>query len=246
MDTLLQGFDALSSRVTISLLTLLLLSVGFLGYHFMGLYLMRLSAGAHAPECQTRFRAHVLRRLVGLALLGLLPLGVFRYIFQLPFTQYGINLSHINHTAIWILGLLPVIVGINYYIAGKPANLRQYPQVRLTRWRFKELLINFFSWTLYLLGYEMLFRGFLLFALLHAFGLPLAVGINVAVYALVHLPKGWRETLGAIPFGLLLCLISLTTGSFLAAFVLHAMMALSNEFFAIKAHPDMQIKSNRL
>ena len=146
----------------------------------------------------------------------------------------------------WILVFIPPILLMNYFIARKPSNLKVYPQIRMHDWDVRALLINFTAWGMYLLGYEMLFRGFLLFSLYHAFGAPIAIILNVVLYALAHMPKGVREMSASVPFGIILCWITLSTGSFLGAFVIHAALALSNEFFSIRAHPDMRIKSIKL
>lgn len=228
---------------SISLWALVLLALGFLGYLLMGSWLMDYLGHKQKNDHHRLFMAHFLRRLLGFVLMGLLPLLVYYYGFELPFQEYGINLKQSGRSVIWILVFLPPIIAMNYYVAGKPSNLEQYPQIRLFHWDLKDLFFNFTSWIIYLLGYEMLFRGFLLFSFYHAFGIPIAIGVNVVLYALAHIPKGFREVAGSVPFGVILCLITLSTGSFLAAFVLHIMMALSNEFFAIRFHPDMRIKS---
>jgi len=59
------------------------------------------------------------------------------------------------------------------------------------------------------------------------------------LYATTHIPKGLRETLGALPLGLVLCLLTLTSGTIWIAFFVHLAMALTNSFAALKFHPDM-------
>ena len=231
--------------LTIALLALAILAVGFTGYHVIGSYMMHRMNQASLFNGYSEYIAHLFRRLLGFLLMGLLPLAVFTLGLELAPSDYGINLQHIQKSGIWIAIFVPPIILLNYYVAGKPSNLRQYPQIRLLHWRQMDLLVNFITWTIYLLGYEMLFRGFLLFALYDAFGAPLAITLNVILYALAHIPKGVKEMAGSVPFGIILCLITLSTGSFLAAFVIHAMMALSNEFFAITFHPDMKFKRYR-
>ena len=68
-----------------------------------------------------------------------------------------------------------------------------------------------------------------------------AIILNVAIYALVHVPKGIKEAVGAIPLGILLCIITLQTGSIIVALAVHIIMALGNEWFSLKAHPGMKI-----
>jgi len=231
--------------LAVALFMLAILAVSFPGYHVIGSHMMRRMHRASLLNGYADYWAHLLRRLLGFVLMGLLPLSLFAFGLELSPSHYGINLHDIPQSGLWMAILVPPIILLNYYVAGKPSNLRQYPQIRLMQWRRLDLLANFISWTIYLLGYEMLFRGFLLFALYDAFGAPWAITLNVVLYALAHIPKGAREMAGSIPFGVVLCLITLSTGSFLAAFVIHASMALSNEFFAITFHPDMTFKRFR-
>src|SRR5690606_30971048 len=124
-----------------------------------------------------------------------------------------------------------IIIPLNLFAAGKPSNLLRYPQIRMPHWSDQTFIIAAVGWTLYLFAYEYLFRGILFFGLLPHMGLAATVAINTAIYALVHLPNGAKETIGAIPLGILVCLITFETGSILAAFLIHLTLALSNEFF---------------
>ena len=107
-------------------------------------------------------------------------------------------------------------------------HLTQYPQVRMTIWNKVEYITNILSWGLYLLGYEFLFRGILFLGLIPFTGLYTAIVINTALYALAHLYKGKKETIGSIPLGIVLCYITWKTGTIWAAFAIHWIMAGNN------------------
>lgn len=114
--------------------------------------------------------------------------------------------------------------------------------MRLSTWGQKEVLISISGWALYLLAYEYVFRGLLLFSTAEAFGAWPAVGINLLLYSVFHIPNGKKETLAAIPFGLVLCIVSLLTGSFWMAFLLHLILSTSTEMFSIHYNPDMRFQ----
>ncbi|MEZ5021390.1 MAG: CPBP family intramembrane glutamic endopeptidase [Bacteroidales bacterium] len=59
----------------------------------------------------------------------------------------------------------------------------------------------------------MLFRGVLLFGLAKPLGPVVATAVNVILYSAAHIPKGKGETLGAIPFGMVLCILTLVSGT---------------------------------
>ena len=72
-----------------------------------------------------------------------------------------------------------------------------------------------------------------------------AIALNSALYAFAHFYKGPGETFGAIPVGVLLCYLTIVTGNIWCAVVIHALMALSNEWFSLYFHPEMEIVKAR-
>lgn len=195
----------------------------------------------HGEE-EGQARHVIFQRLVGAACMGitailaaiLLPAHSLKSLGMIPEFD-GRTLA-----AAGILGGIAILV--NFFIAGRPKALEQYPQIRSSLWTQKLLLNSSLSWALYLLGYELLFRGLLLFACVWYMDPAYAIVINLALYSLAHIPKGQAETFGAIPFGIIVCGVSLWTGSFFVAFVVHVCLALSNQFFAFRAHPKMKLE----
>ena len=147
-------------------------------------------------------------------------------------------------TLICIFILSLVVVPMASASARKPKNLLKYPQIRARVWTNKTVLINIVGWALYLFGYETLFRGVLLMPLAEHMGVWPAIAINIAIYSAIHIPKGLEETIGAMPLGLILCLVTLATGTIWVAFCVHLAMALTNSFTALKFHPDISYKRN--
>jgi membrane protease YdiL (CAAX protease family) len=65
------------------------------------------------------------------------------------------------------------------------------------------------------------------------------------LYAATHIPKGLDETIGAILLGLVLCLLTLASGTIWIAFFVHLSMALTNCFTALKFHPEIHYAKNK-
>jgi membrane protease YdiL (CAAX protease family) len=120
--------------------------------------------------------------------------------------------------------------------------LSRYPQIRVKKWTLSLLILSGISWMVYLFAYEYLLRGVFLYSCAEELGIIAAIIINVSIYSLVHLPKGAKETIGAIPMGILLCILTLHFGTIWAAFWIHCSLALSNEWFSIRYHPEMKIQ----
>jgi membrane protease YdiL (CAAX protease family) len=156
--------------------------------------------------------------------------------------DYGMSFS-MNGDALFLTAILcPLLILINIFRAGKPNNLEHYPQIRKKEWDIYTFGGSSIGWIVYLLGYELCFRGFLLFACAQVLGVWPAIAINASIYSFAHFFKGIGETVGAIPFGIIISVISLWTGNFMVAFLVHCSLALSNQTVAFLAHPDMKWK----
>lgn len=141
---------------------------------------------------------------------------------------------------LWILGLSALVIPLVYFSAKKDKNLINYPQIRAKKWTIRTVLINALGWFLYLFGYEFLFRGVLLIPLIEPLGMWPAIAINTALYSATHIPKGLDETIGAIPLGIVLCLLTISSGTIWIAFIVHVVMAWTNTFTALKYNTEMQ------
>jgi membrane protease YdiL (CAAX protease family) len=214
--------------------------LGFLFYYYVpGLYtgnkMQRSEKGN--PQCVLH------QRLWGFLIFGCLPLSIIFLSGTKNLSQFGLVPPKME-SYFWTMVLSLIIVPMNYFIAGTKGNLKMYPQIREVEWPFGLIVQSAVSWILYLFSYEFLFRGFLFFASLPVLGLPMAIVLNTIIYALVHLPKGYREIIGSVPLGILICYLTFITGSIWVAVFSHIVLALSSEWFSLRAHPQMVIKRN--
>ncbi len=191
---------------------------------------------------QVQMRAVVAQRLAGLLLFGFGSMGAGWWLLRRTPDDYGLNFDELPLSIGWTLLMALLIVPLNYFAARRPDNLAMYPQVRARRWSRALVALSALTWVVYLFGYEYMFRGLLLMGCTESWGEWPAIAINVSIYALVHIPKGYKEAVGAIPLGLLLCLFTLHTGNIWAAFLIHCTMALANEWFSLRFHPDMEVE----
>lgn len=186
------------------------------------------------------------RYLGGLSM-GVLPAITFFIAFpNTTLSQLGLGLPRETAfaTILWIALLIAIVIPLARISAKKPKNLVNYPQIRAREWNNKMILGNLVSWTFYLLGYEFLFRGVLLLPLVEEIGLWPAIAINIGMYSGTHIPKGLEETIGAIVLSVVLCLLTVQTGTIWIAFFVHIAMAWTNTLTALKHNPDMKIINN--
>jgi len=154
---------------------------------------------------------------------------------------YGLALPSGPHALWWFLGVSLATAGLMAVRAKKTLAIEDYPQVRLEVWRPTDLFWNTLLWALYLVSYELAFRGLMFFPLLEVVGFWPAAIVGSVLYSAVHIAKGSREAFLSLPYGTLLCFIAMDTGSFVIPFVSHLIMALMNEYRSLAANPAMKV-----
>ncbi|HAD12155.1 MAG TPA: hypothetical protein DCF33_06920, partial [Saprospirales bacterium] len=182
-----------------------------------------------------------INRIVGMLTFGVIPAIVLHWVMEFSWADYGVIPSCSLDVLYWILGLSVIVIFMTSRSARAADNLEQYPEIRRHEWTKKLVFWSALSWMGYLVAYELMFRGFLLFSFVRAFGVWPAIIINTSIYSLVHVPKNGKEGIGAIPLGLLLCVITLRTGSIWVALIVHWVLSLANEWFSLKYQPDMRV-----
>lgn len=222
-----------------SILTVIILITAYLLLCFTKLLSKKLTfkPGKKKPDALIIYS----RRISGFLLFGVIPFIILLATSKDHLQEYGLNFKNLPATFRWLCIFMPVVVVFDFFMARSEKNLSAYPQIRETEWNYATLLKSTLSWILYLAGYEFMFRGFLLFSCSHYFGSSMSIAINTLIYSLAHINKGISEILGAIPLGIILCIITLNTGSILFAFIIHVTLALGNEWFSIYANPEITI-----
>jgi len=193
-------------------------------------------------EFDVAARKHIFfTKYMGFLILGLFPLILVVLLFGTSLPEVGLTWYKETtwFSLFWIVILSIAVVPLAYRSAKKPENLLNYPQIRAKHWTNKTFVINLFGWTIYLFAYELLFRGILLFLLVDSLGVMVAIAINVLIYAVSHVPKGLSETLGAIPLGLVLCILTLQSGTIWIAFFVHIALSFTNSLTALAYHPEI-------
>lgn len=186
-------------------------------------------------------RKVLLTRLSGFVLFGIIPLAVIYLFSQNNLDLFGFEIRSVKKMVWWIVPLFPVLITVTYFNSKQKKNLLAYPQIRKRNWTPGLLFLSMSTWVLYLIAYEFLFRGYLLLVSITFLGIWPAVILNIIIYSVAHFPKGIKETVMAIPFGLVLSFSVIHTGNIWTAVILHSILALSTEWFSLKAHPEMKL-----
>lgn len=145
-----------------------------------------------------------------------IPLAVIVFLFRENPKEYGFSFGDwklgLTYTAIGILLMAPVI----YLLGSRDAETTKYYA------RFLDGL----PWTVFLdlIGWEFLFRGWILFAYLRKFGHE-ALWLQAVPFAIAHVSKPEIETLSTIFGGFAFGWIAWRTKSFVYPFLIHWFIA---------------------
>jgi len=186
----------------------------------------------------------IFQRLLVIFFFGFIPLLFILVTGQRP-SDSGLGFSNRSFSLISGIVIGGILTLINYLNRHNRKNLATYPVIRKKEWTKYLLILSALSWVIYIFSYELLFRGYLLFNMCVEFGKWNGVVINIVLYSLVHVPKGWKEAVGSLPLGFLLCVVCLHAGNIWPAFIAHACLALSNEWFALATHPSIHLVNKR-
>ena len=181
----------------------------------------------------------IAEKITGFLLFGAIPFILFATTSGLHPSETILTTGKSEHYWYVLLSTLIIITLLTFNGSKKKAIQEKSPRIRIKKWTVKYCIIAITGWLIYILGYELLFRGILWLVCYMAFGFWVALLINIVLYAAVHLDQGLAMSLGAIPFGILLCLLTFLTGSFLFAFLIHGWLAVSTEIFSVYNNPDL-------
>ena len=187
----------------------------------------------------------IIEKLTGFFLFGAIPFIIFIFILKSGFRESGLT-AGVTSKYWYLLVIMPVFAGLmSYFSSRNSKNWSISPQMRIKEWDLQHVLLSFSGWLIYLVGYEFMIRGLLWFLCLAAFGFWPALIINVVIYSLIHIPKGIILTIGTIPVGILFCLLTSLTGSFILALATHVAISVSNDVFSVLNNPDFKLKLRR-
>jgi membrane protease YdiL (CAAX protease family) len=167
---------------------------------------------------------------MSLLMLGIIPLLCGRYVLQVPYKNW-IGLGDVR------FGLLAVLV---LYLAFLPILIptslsaefqTKYPLFFQAKLSTTHFVLHEIAYAIYFIGWEFIFRGYLLFGLKPAIGFY-AVFVQTIPFAILHFGKPEIETLAAIAAGVILGYVALRARSFWYGWMLHALIAVTNDILA--------------
>lgn len=155
-------------------------------------------------------RAKALERIIYYLITPLLTILAFR---DRP-ADYGFGVGRWREGLLWTLGVVLLATPILFFSARTPSMAQYYAAVE--RPPGEVLFVS----ALDLVGWEFVFRGFLLFGLARVAG-PNAVLLQAIPFAMAHIGKPELETMSTIFGGTLFGIVAWRSRSFLYPFLIH-------------------------
>jgi membrane protease YdiL (CAAX protease family) len=155
------------------------------------------------------------------------PFLVMVLLFQKDPGELGLQLGDTAYGWRALVIGVPVALVVAYVSSASPAMQSEYPQAKSTMRRPLTFLIAEACYLIYYLGWEYLFRGFMLFGLAQGYGAAPAILVQTIPSALVHIGKPAVESFAAIVAGVVFGYVALRTRSILYPFVIHATIGIA-------------------
>jgi membrane protease YdiL (CAAX protease family) len=149
--------------------------------------------------------------------LGIILFGIIFYTI-LPELRFLVNVIEIPR--LHVLSLFFMVLFLCAFVANASVK-RQGLHTQISGYNFSNAWTYFIIRFVFLLCYEFFFRGVLLFQFLEYVPLFPAMLYSTLLYVLIHSFDSRKEILGAIPFGIVLCLFAYFTNSVWYVFFIH-------------------------
>jgi uncharacterized protein len=150
----------------------------------------------------------------------ILSIIVIKFILKENLRNYGLQFGDYRTglilSAIFFLVMIPAI----WFFSAEPDFSEKYPHLLSTRNNYKEFFIYESGMMLYMISWEFIWRGFMLFGLKEKFGYY-SVMIQMIPFVILHNGKPAAETFGAIAGGIALGVLALRTNSILYCVITH-------------------------
>jgi len=222
-----------TSGITTSVVIIAAVIFYYVYYYFVTSGLPKKLCSTINKPVQKEIALFLLKKFSGFLILGLIPGLLYYFFLNQNFEKFGFSTNQFCNNFLVILPLVITIVVI-LFINQKVNKQNNSLQINLSDWNILLFIINATAWIIYLIGYEFLFRGILLFECYSSFGFWPAVAINVTIYSAIHMVYGKDQTIGALIFGGIACYLTLNLGSILIPIIMHVALSIFSDYFSIR------------
>jgi membrane protease YdiL (CAAX protease family) len=158
---------------------------------------------------------------------GLLPILTILIFLRKNPLDFGLRIGKYRVWITWVIVFLAIAVPI-LYMSSDMSSVQSYYRNH----RNSEFFSYIWQMGIYMLGWEFLFRGFMLFGLKDKFKEG-SILIQMIPFVLLHFGKPEKETISTIFTGILWGYICYRGNSFWPAYIMHMVVNISNKAFVL-------------
>ena len=177
------------------------------------------------------FYATLYEYLTAFLLMFWVPFFVIRMVFKRTLKEYGFQWGDIRYGLRFIAIAFPFLLWSVYVGSSHSSIQTEYPLSKSTMSHLYLFIIIEIFYLIYYVGWEFLFRGFMLFGLEKRYGAITAILIQTIPSAIVHIGKPVSESFGAIFAGLVFGYLAIRTRSIFYPLLLHAIVGIGTDIF---------------
>lgn len=166
-------------------------------------------------------------------LLGLIPLLIWIFGFKFKLSDIGLSLGDYKWSLSFIAVGLPLMILLAYLSSKNPSFQNEYPLFRGLLSNDSGLLSYFMIYGLYYIGWEIFFRGFMLFGLEGSYGKSASILIQTIPSVLMHIGKPDGEIFASILAGIVFGWVALRCRSIWPIFICHWGLGIFLDIFII-------------
>lgn len=169
-----------------------------------------------------------------------LPVLLLRLAFRQSVREMGLGLGDWKLAGALALAYLPLVAIGTWFLSGQADFQLQYPRLRESALDLRVFALYHTLYLFYWLGWEYLWRGFVLFGTVRAVGPVLAIVLQTVPFAILHASKPPAEAYLSILGGLALGALVWRCRSFWIAVPIHAaQMLLLEAWIVLRMRADV-------
>lgn len=179
------------------------------------------------------FYSAIYEYIIAFLLMFWVPYFIIKMTFKKRLRDFGFRWGDAKYGFRFLVIMLPYILWMAYVASSTTAMQAEYPIAKSTMQSWPLFVAVECFLIIYYLGWEFLFRGFMLFGLEKQYGAITAILIQTIPSAIVHIGKPAYESFGAIFAGLVFGFLAIRTRSILFPFLIHAILGIAMDTFII-------------
>ena len=150
-------------------------------------------------------------------ILGIL---IIKFGFKEKLKDFGLQFGDVKTGLTFSFLFLFIMIILVWIVSSTPEFAEKYPHLTSAKSNWNTLLIYEFGMLVYMIAWEFIWRGFMLFGLEKKFGYY-AVLMQMIPFVILHNGKPFLETFGAIFGGIALGVLALRTRSIYYCIIIH-------------------------